>query len=187
MSGRGILPIALKCIREIREAVDVPLIGCGGITDADDVRAFQNEGASVIGVGSALTGLSSDGVADYFSTLEQVLTGPEAGNNQAPETVDMGFEAYELVSNERVCEDIVILTFDKPIDIQGGEFVHVWIPGLGEKPFSALTDDPFSLVVIDVGVFTHELMTLQPGALVYVRGPHGNAVMHGPDARVVGS
>ncbi|SVB06411.1 uncharacterized protein METZ01_LOCUS159265, partial [marine metagenome] len=30
MSGRGILPIALKCIRDIRGVVDVPIVGCGG-------------------------------------------------------------------------------------------------------------------------------------------------------------
>ncbi|HAK52973.1 MAG TPA: dihydroorotate dehydrogenase, partial [Gammaproteobacteria bacterium] len=36
MSGKGVLPIALKCVREIRAAVDLPVIGCGGISNADD-------------------------------------------------------------------------------------------------------------------------------------------------------
>ena len=65
-----------------------------------------------------------------------------------------------LVENKRVCEDICVLTFDRKINIQAGEFVFLWVPGVGEKPFSALSDDPFQLAVIDVGHFTHHLMNL---------------------------
>ena len=31
MSGKGVLPIALKCISEIRDVCDVPIIGCGNV------------------------------------------------------------------------------------------------------------------------------------------------------------
>ena len=71
--------------------------------------------------------------------------------------VDMSFRPVTLVANQRVTDDIGILTFDRKIDIQPGEFVFLWIPGLGEKPFSALTDDPFSLAVINLGQFTERL------------------------------
>ena len=40
MSGKGVLPIGLKCVREIAAVTDVPIIGCGGISCADDVRAY---------------------------------------------------------------------------------------------------------------------------------------------------
>jgi len=73
----------------------------------------------------------------------------------------------------KVCDDITILTFDRKLNIQAGEFIFLWVPGVGEKPFSALTDDPFSLVVIDVGHFTHALLDLPEGTECYVRGPHG--------------
>ena len=73
-----------------------------------------------------------------------------------------------LVENKRVCEDICVLTFDRKINIQAGEFIFLWIPGVGEKPFSALSDDPFQLAVIDVGIFTHALMDLEVGTEVYV-------------------
>ena len=56
MSGKGILPIGLKCVSEIRAAVDVPIIGCGGISCADDITAYEAAGASIFGVGSALVG-----------------------------------------------------------------------------------------------------------------------------------
>ena len=184
MSGRGVLPIALKCIKEIREAVDVPIIGCGGVATLDDVSAIRHEGASIIGIGSALTGMNSEEVAEYFSKIQ---SGLEKGEPKAGEliTVDMGFESYTLVSNEKVCEDISILTFDRKVGVEAGEFVYAWIPGLGEKPFSALTDDPFALVVIDVGVFTSELLKCKPGAKVYVRGPHGVKVAPPENSKVV--
>lgn len=185
MSGRGVLPIALKCIKEIREAVDVPIVGCGGVTTIDDVRAMSGVGADVIGVGSALTGMDSVQMADYFAQLQQSLEQPEMPVTAAFPEVDMSFTAYTLVSNEKVCDDISILTFDGSVGVKPGEFIYTWIPGLGEKPFSALTDDPFSIVVIDVGIFTSELLKLKPGAEVLVRGPHGIAVSPPEDAEIV--
>ncbi len=174
MSGKGILPIGLKCVKEVREASALPIIGCGGVSSADDVRAFTDAGANIVGVGSALIGLTTDEIGDYFRTLSADL---ESNSNRAEShiryDVDMSFSAVTLVKNERVCEDITLLTFDRKINIQAGEFIFLWVPGVGEKPFSALTDDPFSLVVIDVGQFTHALMDLPEGTECYVRGPHG--------------
>lgn len=186
MSGKGVLPIALKCIREVKAAVDVPVIGCGGVSSADDVRAFQSEGAQVIGVGSALIGMTSPEIESYFAALAEDLSGDtQQAESQVQYNVDMSFQPVTLVENESVTDDIAILKFDRKIDIAAGEFIFLWIPGLGEKPFSALTDDPFSLVVINLGEFTNQLMSLQPGTECYVRGPHGIAVIPPTDARVV--
>jgi len=184
MSGRGVLPVALKCVKEIREAVDVPIIGCGGIATVEDVLAFQHEGASIFGVGSSLTGLDTKEVASRFESLHQGLSAATETVTSQYE-VDMGFTPYTLKSVERVCEDIAILTFDGALKVRGGEFVYAWIPGLGEKPVSVLTDDPFSLVVIDVGIFTHDLLQLQPGTTVHVRGPHGVAVSPPAGSKIV--
>ena len=176
MSGKGVLPIALKCLREISAVTEVPIIGCGGVSSAADVREFLNAGATIVGVGSALTGMTTDDMESYFSQLESDIS---FDSNKAEAhiryDIDMDFEPVILVENKRVCNDICVLTFDRKINIQAGEFVFLWIPGLGEKPFSALADAPFQLAVIDVGVFTHELMALAVGTEVYVRGPHGIA------------
>lgn len=186
MSGKGILPIGLKCVRDIRAVTDVPIIGCGGISSADDARAFLDAGATVVGVGSALTGLTTDEIGDYFQALSRDL---ESGGNRAESRIrydiDMGFRPVTLVENQRVCADIALLKFDRKINVQAGEFVFLWLPGLGEKPFSALTDDPFTLAVIDVGQFTHALMDLQPGIEAYVRGPHGIPVAPPEDAKII--
>lgn len=174
ISGKGVLPVALKGIREMREVTDHPIIGCGGASSADDVRAFFTAGATAVGIGSALIGLTTAEIQAYFATLEaDLLHHSNDAENHIRYDVDMSFKPFTVVANEKVCEDITILTFDKKLDIQAGEFVFLWVPGVGEKPFSALTDDPFSLVVIDVGQFTHALMELPVGTQAYVRGPHG--------------
>jgi dihydroorotate dehydrogenase (NAD+) catalytic subunit len=186
MSGKGVLPIALKCIRDVRAVSDLPIIGCGGFSDAADVDAAMEAGADVVGIGSALTGLNSEEIGRYFELLENDLDGEsEHAASMIRYDIDMSFAPVTLVSNERVCDDIALLTFDGSVNIQAGEFIHLWIPGVGEKPFSALVDDPFTLVVIDVGQFTHALMELAPGTEAYVRGPHGVAVAPPEGARIM--
>ena len=186
MSGKGVLPIALKCVREIAAVTDCPIIGCGGVSSAADVREFMTAGASIVGVGSALTGMTTDEIGSYFNQLESdICFGSNKAENHIRYDIDMNFKPLTLVDNLRVCEDICVLTFDRKIDIQAGEFIFLWVPGLGEKPFSALSDDPFSLAVIDVGVFTNALMDLKVGTEVYVRGPHGIAAAPPEDAKIM--
>ncbi|HYB92674.1 MAG TPA: nitronate monooxygenase, partial [archaeon] len=54
LSGPAIKPIAVRCIYEIYEAVKVPIIGCGGITEWQDAVEFMLAGASAIQIGTAL-------------------------------------------------------------------------------------------------------------------------------------
>ncbi|MAT91977.1 MAG: dihydroorotate dehydrogenase [Halioglobus sp.] len=186
ISGKGVLPTGLKCVREAAAAAGCPIIGCGGASSADDVRAYLDAGASVVGIGSALVGLTTQQIGAYFRDLEADLDGGDnAAEGHIRYDVDMRFRPVTLVSNERVCEDITLLTFDRGIDIEPGEFIYLWIPGLGEKPFSALCDDPFTLVSIAVGEFTGALLDLAPGTEAYVRGPHGIPVSPPQDAKIV--
>ncbi|HBO11202.1 MAG TPA: dihydroorotate dehydrogenase [Halieaceae bacterium] len=186
MSGKGVLPIALKCLREIRAVSDLPIVGCGGLSSAEDVRAAREAGATVVGIGSALTGMTTAEIEQYFRTLAANLdSGSAHAEAQVRYDVDMHFRPVTLVENTRVCEDIALLTFDRKVNVQAGEFIFLWIPGLGEKPFSALNDDPFTLVSIDVGQFTHALMELPVGTEAYVRGPHGIPVDPPEDAHIM--
>ena len=186
VSGKEILPVALKCVSEIRDAVNCPIIACGGISGATDVHRFREKGASVFGIGSALIGMTTEEIATYFKVLTKDL---ENKTNDSEELVrydiDMDFQPVKLVKNEKITEDICILTFDRKVKIEAGQFVFLWIPGLGEKPFSALVDDPFKLAVINLGDFTKELMTLSVGTEAYVRGPHGNAVKPPKNAKII--
>jgi dihydroorotate dehydrogenase (NAD+) catalytic subunit len=53
VSGPGILPITVRCVYEIYEAVKIPIIGMGGITKWQDVIEILMAGATLVGVGTA--------------------------------------------------------------------------------------------------------------------------------------
>jgi len=53
LSGPAIKPMALYMVYEVAGAVEVPVIGCGGITTASDAIEFIMAGASAIQVGTA--------------------------------------------------------------------------------------------------------------------------------------
>lgn len=54
LSGPAIKPIAVKLVHDVFKAVDVPIIGMGGISCADDAIEFFLAGASAIAVGTAI-------------------------------------------------------------------------------------------------------------------------------------
>lgn len=51
--GPALRPIALRVVWEVAQAVDVPVIGVGGVAGVDDVLDFLAVGASAVGVGVA--------------------------------------------------------------------------------------------------------------------------------------
>jgi dihydroorotate dehydrogenase (NAD+) catalytic subunit len=53
LSGPAIRPIAVRMVYECRQAVRIPIIGMGGITDARDALEFMIAGASAVQVGTA--------------------------------------------------------------------------------------------------------------------------------------
>ncbi|AGW92937.1 MULTISPECIES: dihydroorotate dehydrogenase [Cupriavidus] len=53
MSGPAIKPIALRLVHQCYRAVRIPIIGCGGIQNADDAVEFMLAGASAVQVGTA--------------------------------------------------------------------------------------------------------------------------------------
>ena len=53
VSGAGIMPIALRMVYEAAHAVEIPVMGMGGITCGNDAIAFMMAGASAVQVGTA--------------------------------------------------------------------------------------------------------------------------------------
>lgn len=53
LSGPAIKPIALRMVYQVAQNVNIPIIGCGGITTAEDVLEFLYAGASAVEVGTA--------------------------------------------------------------------------------------------------------------------------------------
>lgn len=53
LSGPAIKPLALRCVYQVAKAVDIPIIGVGGISKIDDVLEFLVAGASAVQIGTA--------------------------------------------------------------------------------------------------------------------------------------
>ncbi|MEM2137008.1 MAG: dihydroorotate dehydrogenase [Candidatus Methanomethylicia archaeon] len=54
LSGKAIKPIAIRCVYQLYEALNIPIIGVGGITSFEDAVEFIMAGASAIQIGSAI-------------------------------------------------------------------------------------------------------------------------------------
>lgn len=52
-SGPAVFPMALRAVYQVSHAVDIPVIGCGGVMTADDVLEMMMAGAKAVEVGSA--------------------------------------------------------------------------------------------------------------------------------------
>lgn len=52
-SGPAIFPVAIRMVYQVSHAVNIPVIGIGGITSADDVLEMMEAGASLVEVGAA--------------------------------------------------------------------------------------------------------------------------------------
>ncbi|NNC92865.1 MAG: dihydroorotate dehydrogenase [Acidimicrobiia bacterium] len=52
-SGAPIKPVAMRCVWEVAGALDVPIVGCGGIRSGEDVIEYFLAGASAVALGTA--------------------------------------------------------------------------------------------------------------------------------------
>lgn len=53
LSGKAIKPVAIRMIYEVYKHVSIPIIGMGGVDNAEDVLEFLLAGASAVGIGTA--------------------------------------------------------------------------------------------------------------------------------------
>jgi dihydroorotate dehydrogenase electron transfer subunit len=65
------------------------------------------------------------------------------------------------------------LTLDLSIGAEPGQFVMAWLPGVDERPFSLVSEDPVVLTVARVGRFTEAIHRLGAGERLWIRGPLG--------------
>lgn len=74
LSGPAVKPVALRCVYDIREALpDVPIIGCGGITDWRDAIEFMLAGASALQIGTAIASQDTQVFQDITKGVESYL------------------------------------------------------------------------------------------------------------------
>jgi dihydroorotate dehydrogenase (NAD+) catalytic subunit len=81
LSGPAVRPLALRMVWELWDAVDVPIVGMGGIAGPDDALEFLLAGAVAVQVGSAtfthppVMGEIIQGIADYMALNRFERTG----------------------------------------------------------------------------------------------------------------
>lgn len=177
ISGKAILELGLKSVKEIKSITNLPVIACGGISTAEDVRNYKQVGADFFGVGSALAGMNTEEIKQYFHQL--FLDLEKETNNAATLLKDklrMEYKKYKVIENKRIAEDLFILKLDSGVDAEAGQFIFTWLPGVGEKPFSVFDDEPLTLLIQKRGCFTNELSKLNNGDNLYIRGPYGSSL-----------
>ena len=52
-SGSAIFPVAVRCVWDVAHAVEIPVVGMGGITTAEDVIEMMMAGACAVEIGAA--------------------------------------------------------------------------------------------------------------------------------------
>lgn len=72
LSGPALKPIAIKIVYDVASAVDVPIIGCGGISGGEDAVEFLLAGASAVQVGTA-TFTNPHATIDVLDGIEAYL------------------------------------------------------------------------------------------------------------------
>lgn len=176
LSGTALREVALRCTREVREAVGetVPIIGMGGIASPADVESFRRAGASLFGVGTALWGMSTSQMGGFFASLRRGRP-VEASPPPLSYSRLRVKEAWGTAAGR-------VLVFDSAVKAAPGQFLSVWVPGVGEKPFSLALDDPMTLLVKGVGKVSTKIAMLEEGDEVMARGPYGNG--YAPSGRV---
>lgn len=53
VSGPAVFPVAVRMVWDVYEAVDIPIIGCGGVSSAEDAAEMMLAGAAAVEVGAA--------------------------------------------------------------------------------------------------------------------------------------
>ena len=53
LSGPALLPIAVRMVYTVARSIDIPIVGCGGITSGEDAVEMMMAGASAVQVGTA--------------------------------------------------------------------------------------------------------------------------------------
>lgn len=77
ISGRGIRPVGIAAVYKIYENVDIPIIGIGGVTTAEDIVEYVEAGADAIGIGTVFVDKNTTEVKTFLKTfklnLEKIL------------------------------------------------------------------------------------------------------------------
>lgn len=176
MSGRWVKEIALEKISEIRTAVgkDLPVIGMGGIETGEDVRNMRDAGADVVGIGSVFASVHPDKWKSFFTALKlDVENGGNIASVQRIRKRKMEYTPYKIMKITDLPGSVRVLELNGGLAPDSSQFAFLWLPGIGEKPFSIAKGDPLTFIVRKKGKFTSAVMDLTEDDNIWVRGVYG--------------
>ena len=178
-SGEWIKQIALQKIREIRKAVGevVPIIGMGGVSSGSDVMLMREAGADVIGVGSVFARVATQDRPEYLSALkEDAQQGTDRSQRFLSQKRTAEYKPYQITNIKQIGDDLRIIELTGRMNYQSSQFAFLWIPGVGEKPFSIAKNEPLTFIIRKRGKFTKAIFSLNEGERLMVRGVYGVSV-----------
>lgn len=73
VSGPALKPIALRCVAEVARAVDLPIIGTGGVLTGADAAEMLMVGATAVGVGTAVWYRGPEALGAIAAELEAFM------------------------------------------------------------------------------------------------------------------
>jgi dihydroorotate dehydrogenase subfamily 1 len=190
LSGAPIFPVTLDSIRRLRRVVDVPLIAMGGLRGAGDIRRLEAIDPTLFyAIGTALGGLDSEHIRDYFAQLEQDLAeGTDLATGRTMNRMLMEYRPFVVRQVDHYTDAVKVIKFrerlEGPIDV--GQFVFLKVSNSDSKPFSvAANDEGLEVLVRDVGPMTSRACQLKENDVVRVRGPYGSRFSLPTDRPVV--
>ena len=177
-SGRWVNERALECVREIRQAVgdDAVIIGMGGVSTSSDVAAMIDAGADAVGIGSALGTVRQQDWPAYLETLRREA-GERSGDTSSRFIITenrMAYSEHTVTKLTVHTPEMLLIELDGELDCKAGQFAFLFVPGLGEKPFSVAHNKPLTFLIRKRGYFTSELFNLKTGDKVYTRSLYGS-------------
>lgn len=183
LSGRAVYDEAVKAIKAIREAVGpkVPLIGMGGVFTAEEAARMIEAGSDAVGIGSALGCTDQRSWASYLRAIKEGTEarlrgkrydGPDAASFLIGER-QMAYRRHSVQDIRQYGASTAIITLDGALDCKAGQFAFLWLPQVGEKPFSVAHNEPLTFIVKERGPFSKALCSLKIGDELYVRGLYG--------------
>jgi len=181
-SGIDLLEILKDRIKLTRKVTKSPIIAMGGISQSDDIKELINLGANYMGIGSALWGMTTQNIRQYFQRLQENLLHDKTSANMEFPSVNMQYGRFTVVKNKNVGRDLFYISCKEKIaNINPGQIVFTWLPDKKEKPMSLANCQPVELLIRIVGDHTQALSQLKTGEYLYLRGGYGNGFPHGPN------
>jgi dihydroorotate dehydrogenase (NAD+) catalytic subunit len=74
LSGPAIRPLAVRCVYELYQTVEIPIVGTGGVRCGQDAVEMIMAGATAVGIGSAVYGEGPEVLGRIRDEMEQIMT-----------------------------------------------------------------------------------------------------------------